>query len=88
MDTCFIRLTSDSPLCRLCFDLSKAAVESKVDNVLTRDVFPESTWPKIPTFTFKTSSGVGVGAFTAADVDDEDASFSGMFVECIDCSTI
>jgi hypothetical protein len=48
-------------------DLSKAAVDNSVDNVLTKDVFPESTCPKIPTLTFNTWSGVGVGDAAASE---------------------
>jgi hypothetical protein len=40
------------PRSRLSFDLSKAAVESIVESVLTKEVLPESTWPRTPTFTF------------------------------------
>ena len=37
--------------------LSRDAVESSVESDLTREVFPLSTCPKTPTFTFRTFSG-------------------------------
>ena len=69
------------PRCRDCFDLSSAAVESRVDRVFTKDVFPESTWPRIPTLTLITSSGLGGfllsfgGAGAGAAVEAEPPSF-------------
>lgn len=40
------------PRALLCGCLSKAAVDSSVLKARTSDVFPESTCPNIPTFTF------------------------------------
>ena len=57
------------PLCLDCFDLSKAAVDSRVDKVFTSDVLPESTCPKIPTLTLITSSVFGVFFCADAVVD-------------------
>ena len=61
------------PRCRDCFDLSSAAVDNRVESDFTRDVFPESTCPRMPTFTLITSSGFGGlsligGAFTAVGI--------------------
>jgi hypothetical protein len=39
--------------------LSRAAVDKSVDKVLTKEVFPESTCPRTPTLTFRTSSAGG-----------------------------
>ena len=37
-----------------CGFLSSDAVEKEVDSALANDVFPESTWPNIPTETLQT----------------------------------
>ena len=57
----------NAPRCRDCFDLSRAAVDKRVERVFTREVFPESTCPRIPTLMLITSSGLGIGGFA----DDE-----------------
>ena len=48
--------------------LSRDAVESNVESDLTREVFPLSTCPKTPTFTFSTFSGERSGGKLAMAV--------------------
>ncbi len=45
------------PRCRDWDDLSREAVERRVESVLTREVLPESTWPRTPTLRFRTRDG-------------------------------
>ena len=72
----------NSPRCRDCFDLSSAAVDKRVDKVLTKEVLPESTCPKIPTLTLMTSSGLGGDVFLAGDVVAASALFEGLSPGC------
>jgi len=52
------------PRCLDCDDLSKDAVDKRVDKVLTKDVFPESTCPKTPMFIFSIRSGLRFARFS------------------------
>ena len=89
-----LRCLLSLPRCRDCFDLSRAAVDKRVDSVFTRDVFPESTCPRIPTLTLITSSGFGgflslleaAGAAAAAVALVEE--FSSFFVPFSEFVTI